>query len=76
MIKGSTKVGETFLCNAQTKGLLEVQPAFLGRAITSLGGGCAKLFVVEEGNGYSGILNPLHPVDNEEENFYPGFGSK
>jgi hypothetical protein len=21
-------------------------------------------------------LNPLHPVDNEEETFYPGFGSK
>ena len=103
MIKGSTKgnsflwliyllVGEIFLCNSQTQGILQVQSSFLGRAITSLGGGCSKLFVVEgksrkvgsyynefndiEGNGYSGILNPLHPVDNEEETFYPGFGSK
>ena len=29
-----------------------------------------------EGSGYSGILNPLHPVDNEDETFYPGFASK
>jgi hypothetical protein len=40
-------VGEIFLCNNQTKGVFQVQPQFLGKAITSLGGGCQKLFVVE-----------------------------
>jgi hypothetical protein len=60
----------------------------LGKAITSLGGGCSKLFVVEgkelvyfinchlEGNGYSGILSALHPLEREDEKYYPGLTSK
>jgi hypothetical protein len=41
------EVGEVFLCNNETSGILEVLPQFLGRAITSLGGGCNKLYVIE-----------------------------
>ena len=47
MIKGSTKVGEIFLCGPETDGKLEVLDQFLGKAITGLGGGCKKMFVLE-----------------------------
>ena len=47
MIKGSTKVGEIFLCGPETVGELSVLPQFLGKAITGLGGGCQKMFVIE-----------------------------
>ena len=47
MIKGSTKVGEIFLCGPETEGKLEVLDQFLGKAITGLGGGCKKMFVLE-----------------------------
>jgi hemoglobin-like flavoprotein len=49
MIKGSTKVGEIYVCSQQTNGKLEVQPQFLGKAITGFGGGFDKIFVLEEG---------------------------
>jgi len=54
-----------------------VQSQFLGKAITGLGGGCGKLYVIEgklefskvlEGEAYQGILNPLHPFDQEVNN--------
>jgi hypothetical protein len=60
-----------------------VQTQFLGKAITGLGGGCSKLFVIEgninavtfsEGEGYQGILNPLHPFDSENDQFYSAEG--
>ena len=47
MIKGSTKVGEIFLCGPETDGKLEVLSQFLGKAITGLGGGCKKMYVIE-----------------------------
>jgi len=47
MIKGSTKVGEIFLCGPETDGKLEVLAQFLGKAITGLGGGCKKMYVIE-----------------------------
>lgn len=47
MIKGSTKVGEIFLCGPETEGKLEVLSQFLGKAITGLGGGCKKMYVIE-----------------------------
>lgn len=47
MIKGSTKVGEIFLCGPETSGELDVLNQFLGKAITGLGGGCKKMFVIE-----------------------------
>ena len=47
MIKGSTKVGEIFLCGPETDGKLEVLNQFLGKAITGLGGGCKKMYVLE-----------------------------
>lgn len=58
MIKGSTKgknsihillslVGEIFLVGEQTDGILEILPQFLGKAITGLGGGCSKMYVIE-----------------------------
>ena len=47
MIKGSTKVGEIFLCGQETNGQLEVLHQFLGKAITGLGGGCKKMYVIE-----------------------------
>jgi hypothetical protein len=40
-------VGEIFMCSQQTDGILEVLPPFLGKAITGLGGGCNKMFVIE-----------------------------
>ena len=40
-------VGEVFLVSNSTDGLPQVQSQFLGKAITGLGGGCAKLFVIE-----------------------------
>ena len=47
MIKGSTKVGEIFLCGPETEGKLEVLNQFLGKAITGLGGGCKRMYVLE-----------------------------
>lgn len=47
MIKGSTKVGEIFLCGPETDGKLEVLDSFLGKAITGLGGGCKRMYVLE-----------------------------
>lgn len=47
MIKGSTKVGEVFLCGPETEGKLEVLNQFLGKAMTGLGGGCKKMYVLE-----------------------------
>lgn len=47
MIKGSTKVGEIFVCGPETQGELKVLNRFLGKAITGLGGGCHKMFVIE-----------------------------
>ena len=47
MIKGSTKVGEMFLCGPETEGKLDVLNQFLGKAITGLGGGCKKMYVIE-----------------------------
>ena len=47
MIKGSTKVGEVFICGPETKGELQVMDQFLGKAVTGVGGGCKKMFVIE-----------------------------
>ena len=47
MIKGSTKVGEIFLCGPETDGKLVVLNQFLGKAMTGLGGGCKKMYVIE-----------------------------
>lgn len=47
MIKGSTKVGEVFICGLDSDGALEVLPQYLGKAITGLGGGCDQMFVIE-----------------------------
>ena len=47
MIKGSTKVGEVFICGPETKGELQVMDQFLGKAVTGFGGGCKKMFVIE-----------------------------
>ena len=47
MIKGSTKVGEIFLCGPETNGEFHMMGQFLGKAVTGLGGGCKKMFVIE-----------------------------
>ena len=70
MIKGSTKVGEIFICNKETNGKLEVLNQFLGRAITGFGGGYNKLFVLEEGQGYEGIISSLHPPENDIDKLF------
>ena len=60
MIKGSTKVGEIFLCGPETTGELDVLNQFLGKAITGLGGGCKKMFVIEgKSPSYFKVLNPI-----------------
>lgn len=70
MIKGSTKVGEIFICNKETNGKLEVLPQFLGRAITGFGGGYNKLYVLEEGEAYEGIISSLHPPENDIDRLF------
>lgn len=40
-------VGEIFLLSQTTDGIPQVQSQFLGKAITGLGGGCSKMFVIE-----------------------------
>lgn len=66
MIKGSTKVGEVFVCNEETNGKLEVMPQFLGKAIIGFGGGYDKMFVLEEDG-----VSPLHPPEKDlDRRFY------
>ena len=71
MIKGSTKVGEIFLCGPETEGTLDVLNAFLGKAITGLGGGCKKMYVIEEGDSFVAIQprqqEPMMRPGTEEE---------
>ena len=57
MIKGSTKVGEIFLCGPETEGKLEVLNQFLGKAITGLGGGCKRMYVLEGKLSFFLIIN-------------------
>ena len=55
---------------------MNVLPAFLGKAVTGLGGGCSKMYVIEgklcfglkvpEGEGYSGIVTPIHPLESDD----------
>jgi len=59
MIKGSTKVGEIFFCGKDSEGVLEVMPTYLGKAITGLGGGSEKLYVIEEDEGFLGVVNEI-----------------
>lgn len=40
-------VGEIFLCGPETDGNLQVLNQFLGKAITGLGGGSNKMYVLE-----------------------------
>ena len=61
MIKGSTKVGEVFICGQDSEGTLEVLPQYLGKAITGLGGGCDQMFVIEEDEGFLGVVSALQP---------------
>jgi len=56
MIKGSTKVGEVFLCGPETEGELNIIGQFLGKAVTGLGGGCKKMFVIEGKSHQKGFL--------------------
>lgn len=70
MIKGSTKVGEIFICNRETNGKLEVMPQFLGKAITGFGGGYNKIYVLEEGEGFEGIVSSLHPPENDIDRLF------
>lgn len=67
MIKGSTKVGEIFYCSEETNGTLEPLPQFLGKAITGMGGGFNKMYVLEDGEGCDGLVTPLHPPTNDLE---------
>ena len=71
MIKGSTKVGEIFMCGPETAGKLEVLNQFLGKAMTGLGGGCKKMYVIEEGDSFVAIQprqqEPLMRPGTEEE---------
>ena len=48
MIKGSTKLGEVFLCGPETEGIILVLPQFLGKSITGFGGGGKKMYVIGE----------------------------
>jgi hypothetical protein len=59
-VYANQEVGEIFLCNKETHGRLTVLENFLGRAITSLGGGCEKLYVIEKGQGFEGKMVPIH----------------
>lgn len=70
MIKGSTKVGEIFICNKETNGKLEVMPQFLGKAITGFGGGYDKMFVLEEGEGFEGVVSSLHSPDKDIDKLF------
>lgn len=70
MIKGSTKVGEVFVCNKDTNGKLEQLPQFLGKALTGFGGGFNKLFVLEEGEGFEGVVSSLHPPENDIDRLF------
>ena len=70
MIKGSTKVGEIFIWNKETNGKLEVLSQFLGKAIIGFGGGFNKLYVLEEGEGYEGVISSLHPPENDIDRLF------
>lgn len=70
MIKGSTKVGEIFICNKETNGKMEVMPQFLGKAITAFGGGFDKMYVLEEGEGFEGLISSLHPPEKDIDRLF------
>ena len=48
MIKGSTKLGEVFLCGPETEGIILVLPQFLGKSISGFGRGGKKMYVIGE----------------------------
>jgi len=58
-------VGEIFLCDSSTDGNLIVLDQFLGRAMTKLGGGCNKMYVIAKENGLEGMLVPIHSPEND-----------
>ena len=61
MIKGSTKVGEVFICGKETNGGLQVLPQYLGKAIIGLGGGNDQLYVIQKDEGFLGRMNAVMP---------------
>ena len=69
MIKGSTKVGEIFLCGPETEGKLEVLNQFLGKAITGLGGGCKRMYVLEGKLYFFLIINQFLILNIEGDSF-------
>ena len=61
--------GEIFISNDETNGGLESLQHFKGKLITSLGGGCGKLFVIEDGVNNEGILSSLHAPEFDEYDY-------
>jgi hypothetical protein len=39
-------VGEIFYCGKESNGVIQVLPAYLGTALTGLGGGGSQLYVI------------------------------
>ena len=48
------------MVNEETKGELKLLPQFLGQAITEIGGGNSKVFVLEEGEGFETRVTSIH----------------
>ena len=63
MIKGSTKLGEVFLCGPETEGIILVLPQFLGKCVTGFGGGNKKMYVIGEDDSVV-TIQPRNPRDN------------
>lgn len=45
-------------------------PQFLGKAITGFGGGFDKVFVLEEGEGFEGVVSSLHPPEKDLDRLF------
>ncbi|CAK72743.1 unnamed protein product (macronuclear) [Paramecium tetraurelia] len=58
--------GEVFLTTDDVQGGLENLKLFKGKLISSLCGGCRKLFVIEEGLDNQGIISTLHSPEHDE----------
>lgn len=55
------------MVNQDTEGKLQLKEQFLGHAITGLGGGYNKLYVIEEGQGFEGRVTALHKETEQEK---------